>query len=432
MRNQVEANELQNDFAADGSRGRRIGRGGVGYEDDDDDDARSVSTLMNDEDSETRVRDRRRATRADGPRGFRDGDRSLSPSDPADDRGDGDGSPSPREREILDHSSELATRVETLSAEIAEAVQASRTLQSQHSEAMTAVKSLTDRIHMLESGMTSKVAEEVSKAEKRWEALRSTLEDGWKKERETWEAERERLRGVVRDWEEASRRANEEEEDWQLNDSFSEDEEVDEEEDDEADEPSAAGSPEAGKNWQASREIDVSGQAGPSSLSPSRATKPKRRRPSQRTSLAINALKRVAGAADDKTAEGDETPPSDSTTEVPTARLRAGSKLSKLASRKRDKGNSISRTGSNVTFKGEKESSESGRESGDTLRDSKESKEIARTKGQRKRKDQGIQVSLMSRLASGDVRLMFAKPLPIFTVAVVALVAGVLYYKHKE
>lgn len=148
---------------------------------DDDDDSRSTITVMADEGMDQR-RDRRRAE---------------------------------------DVNAELIAKIQSLSTEMIEALQLSRSLQSQHNEAMSTVKLLTERISVIESGMASRVAQE----ETRWNLWRSKFEEGWRQERETWEAERERLRGVVREWEEASRRAHEEEEDRELNETLSDDSE---------------------------------------------------------------------------------------------------------------------------------------------------------------------------------------------------------------
>lgn len=190
----------------------------------DDDDARSVRTVMEDEDSEERVRERR------------------------------------RQAAVEEENAKLAAQVQTLSAEVAEALRQSQTWQSQHSSAMDAVRLLTERVGALEVGIASRIAEEVAKTETRWQSWRANVEDGWKREKETWEKERERLRGVVRDWEEASRRAHEEEEERALNERLS----------------------------------GGSGSEGETEPPPPRR---RRRRPSSRTTLAVKALRNVADEA---------------------------------------------------------------------------------------------------------------------------------------
>lgn len=204
---------------ANQTRGRSLVR------DRDDDDARSVHTVMEDEEAEERVRERRRQAAS-----------------------------------IEEENAKLAAQVQSLSAEVAEAVRQSQTWQAQHSDAMDAVRLLTERVGALEVGIASRIAEEVSKTETRWQSWRATLEDGWKKEKESWDKERERLRSVVRDWEEASRRAHEEEEERELNDRLS----------------------------------SGSGSDGETEPPPPRR---RRRRPSSRTSLAVRALRNVADDA---------------------------------------------------------------------------------------------------------------------------------------
>lgn len=245
------------------------------------------------------------------------------------------------------HTNPLAT----LRSEVAGAVELSNSLSNQHNDAVAA---LTARIGALENGIASRVAEEVSKVEKRWETWRAKFEEGWRKDKESWEAERERLRGVVREWEEASRRAQEEEEERALNQSSGED------------------------------EVQV------------KPRRRRRRRPSSKALLAVRALNAVA--------EGTGT--------VTLAQPEAVASLDPLL----DGPRRPQSPGSTSTLS-EKESSESGRESGDTLQ---EATEVDRT-----RKKKPIQVGRASAKSANA-------QIPIFTVVVVAVVAGALYYKHKE
>lgn len=263
---------------------------------DDDDDARSVITLMDSEEAAERVRSRRNL--------------------------DVPGTPDPQ--------TELVNRIQSLSAEIAEAVQLSRALQTQHAEAMTAVRQLTLRVGALEAGMAAQVAEQVGKAEQRWESWRAKCEEGWKRERESWESERERLRGVVREWEEASRRGHEEEEDRELNESLSGDDE---------------------------QEDSLTDEDLPPGPTPVLRSKARRRRPSHRTTLAVRALKGVIDA------NGALTPKADvQTLDEPRA---ASTRL-----RVRELRNSSARRRSPRGDPNGKDSSESGRDSGDTLKES--------------------------------------------------------------
>jgi hypothetical protein len=223
-----------------------------------------------------------------------------------------------------------------MSAEIADVIQLTKSLQTQHGEALSAVQALTERLGALETGFTSRVAEEVSKTEQKWESWKTMFEDTHRKDRETWEAERERLRGVVREWEEASRRAHEEEEERELNEELSgEEEEV----------------ADIDSSWKTLDE-DTPTFA--------QTRKGRRRRPSHRASLAIDALKAVADG------QGSSTP-----TQLPRDSddaARHGLRARALKSRK---GN-LPRTGSASTIRDDKESSDSGKESGGTLRDEKE------------------------------------------------------------
>lgn len=70
---------------------------------------------------------------------------------------------------------------------------------------MFVIKLFIDRILLFEFGMFNKISEEVFKVEEKWESWRIKFEESWKQEREGWEKERERLKSVVREWEEVSR-----------------------------------------------------------------------------------------------------------------------------------------------------------------------------------------------------------------------------------
>ena len=337
MREQMEETKHEMDLFLAGNRGRQFGRIV-----DDDDDSRSVVTLMDNEDAEERMRDRRRSERENGSR-----ERPRTP-EPTMNGDDEHVDVSRSENAVVAQNAQLAERIESLTGEIAEAVQLSQNLQSQHSEAMTAVRLLTERVGVLENGMMSRVAE----TEQRWEVWRGKFEEGWRKERETWEIERERLRGVVREWEEASRRAHEEDEERELNERLSEDDFIDEEheeEDEATDDAEEREMMTLNSGWKEGEVLEV------------RPRKPRRRRPSHKTALAVRALKAVVmdstGAttpkADSQVLDGSPSPPD--RPRVPNRRLGKGK---------------LVRRGSASTFKGEKDSSESGKESGDTLKDS--------------------------------------------------------------
>ncbi|WVR04799.1 hypothetical protein IAU60_001811 [Kwoniella sp. DSM 27419] len=456
MREQMEESKREMDLLLAGHRGRQMGRK-ASYDDDDDDDnddARSVMTLMDSEDAEQRVRDRRRSERESGDaRRSRQPDRPRTPEqtgvdgaldgdDDDDSRGAGaiqsNGSGSSREAEIAQQNAELVTRIQTLTTEISEAVSLSKTLQSQHSDAMTAVKLLTDKVGALESGIASKIAEEMSKAEQKWDSWRVKFEEGWKKERESWDAERERLRGVVREWEEASRRAHEEEEDRELNESLSEDE-LDDEEDDEDDEDvhdlglGDGDRPNGVLSLQGWQE----GHDKLSSVSVSPSRKPRRRRPSQKTILAVRALQQVADG--ESGLAGSSTPKGLPSTMITDGSSIPGAGLGRIRSRSKRGGSGMpfkSRDGmarngmgpsssklSSVDDSKEKDSSESGRESVTTLKEGGgDDTDVGKGKsgtGKNRSKLEG---------QSGHT----IQPVPVFTVLVVLVAAGVYWNKFYK
>ncbi|WWD21686.1 hypothetical protein CI109_106172 [Kwoniella shandongensis] len=478
MREQMEESKREMDLLLAGHRGRTLGRRlADDDDDDDDDDSRSVMTLMDNEDSEQRVRDRRRAERErhpDRPRtpeptqlnGDRDDDEEETGSGGDRHLLNGNG-PTLTQKEVAEQNAELVARIQTLSSEISEAVQVSKTLQEQHEEAMSAVKLLTEKVGALETGMASKVAEEVTKVEQRWESWRVKFEEGWKRERETWEVERERLRGVVREWEEASRRAHEEEEERELNERLSGDdlegaegdsEENGEEDDDVEGHDEDEEGAEEGKSVLSLDGWEEGGPTHPTAaslnLSPTSSKRQRRRRPSHKAVLAVRALKGVVG--DDpstSTATGSSTPKGISSellassppvpdvalsTSATGARARNrfagnGKGRSKLAGTSGRKGKS-STTAPNGRGADdvERESSESGsgKESGDTLKEgegelvSSSASSSSRREGGKRKKDQ----KTGGLVGTNGV----VQPLPVFTVLVVAVVAGALYYRHKE
>jgi len=306
--------------------------------DEEDDDAKSVVTLMDNEDAEERVRQRRQAE--NGDESLRH-DESLSPKS----------------------ASDNDVRLQSMSAELAEAVQTSKTLQMQQLELLSTVRQLTQRIGVIEDGIAGKIAEEINKAEKRWDAWRAECESGWKRERESWEAERERLRGVVREWEEASRRGHEEVEERELNERLNENDYEDQDEDAEG-EPDEAELLVMGPGW---KDEAVSATSKPGSV-PSR--KIRRRRPSHRTALAVRALKSVADDAGTSTPKADAAilGAEDSPPDAVNARLR----FRNLRTGRNRGSNSrlgAARNESSGTLRIEN-SSESGRDSGDTLKES--------------------------------------------------------------
>lgn len=208
----------------------------------------------------------------------------------------------------------LSARLDALSTELEQALEFSRSLQSQHAEATSTVKVLEERVQSLEKDMARRVTEVSGAgkaAEDRWEAWKNRFEEGWRKEKEGWELERERLRGVVREWEEASRRAQEEEEERSMNKRISGDDTVDS---DDADEEEASdrsrGKRSGSRSWPETSAagdsdddegVDIprsarrnSHSASPSSLRHDTSRR-SRRESSSRLDPAIRALRATAG-----------------------------------------------------------------------------------------------------------------------------------------
>nr|XP_019008276.1 uncharacterized protein I206_06831 [Kwoniella pini CBS 10737]OCF47057.1 hypothetical protein I206_06831 [Kwoniella pini CBS 10737] len=443
-------------------RGRQLTRRNED-DDDDDDDARSVMTMMDNEEAEQRVRDRRRIER-DSPESRRDRDRTNGVDrprtpEPTNVNGDRDSDEdqlsasssssssypngintisSTRETEIIEQNAELVGKIATLSAEIQEAVTLSQTLQSQHSEAMSAVRLLTERVGVLENGIASKVAEEVEKAESKWESWKVKFEEGWRKERESWDSERERLRGVVREWEEASRRAHEEEEERELNESLSEDE-SEEEEDGNEDESNQILSLDGWKGGNDATSSNSSKLPGLNGNNPG-SRKSRRRKSSQKAILAVQALKDLSdpissSSSNDKDNNNGSSTPKSSTTHIlpsvngnsSSSGLNNGGGSIRIKNRKRGqskRSHNLARSGLSRTIQlDEKEkehsnSSESGRESVSTLKDSDET-DVAKTSN--------------GKTKSKEIEGQVIRPVPVFTVLVVLVAAGVYWHKfHKD
>jgi hypothetical protein len=257
---------------------------------------------------------------------------------------------------------------------------------------LSAVETLAARIGNLEAGFASRVAEEVGKTEQKWEQWRVKYEETQKTDRESWEAERERLRSVVREWEEASRRAHEEVEDRELNEQLSGEEQE--------------GLVEMDSDWK--------GLEDPSAPASS-SRKNRRRRPSHRAALAINALKSVADG------QGTATPKQAGQGIELSGVRREGFRSRTPKTSKND----LTRSVSASTLKAEQESSESGRESGDTVQGGDERSRLSRPKLS--------QVSPLPHRGFAVAYLCFtSQPIPIFTVLVVAVVAGAYFYKTRD
>ncbi|KAL7419123.1 hypothetical protein Q5752_005959 [Cryptotrichosporon argae] len=395
LREQMEQNKREMEVLLATSRAR------AGDDDDeaedDDDDAASVITVTADDSGK-----RRKKRDENG-----DVSRPATPESGANGHADDDG------------TVELNHRIARLSAEITEALALSRTLQAQHAEAISTVKLLTDRIGALEDSIGERVSAAVGKAEERWESWRARFEDGWQRERESWDAERERLRGVVREWEEAARRAAEEDEEREMNDQLSEDEMVDGDDGDDvgADDIEQSELLAVGPAWDGDAHDDrPAAVMAELELSPSRLKR--RRRPSAKAALAMRALRATAdpGASTPKAALAAldaDTEPEGAGDRPDEPRARDGDGRPD-APPKRPGARTRSLLRPRAGAKGEKDSSESGRESADTLQGDKEKDRRPASKPTRRRRQPVVQ------------------PIPVAAVLVVAIAAGAWYYRHRD
>jgi hypothetical protein len=184
-------------------------------DDDDDDDARSVSSADTVSPSSSSIRPNgvigglSRAINGATSR-TRSVDASTSSKEEDDKLA--------RERQLLqDQNVQLSTRLETLSAELDEATKLGQLLRSQHAEASSTIRQLEERVHGLEKAVEGRVAEVEGKVlqevEVRWTGWKEAFEEGWKKERKSWEDERDKLRAVVKEWEERRRASSSSEDD---------------------------------------------------------------------------------------------------------------------------------------------------------------------------------------------------------------------------
>ncbi|KAJ1022324.1 hypothetical protein NDA13_005235 [Ustilago tritici] len=124
-----------------------------------------------------------------------------------------------RDVELRAQNEALSARLEQLASQLEQALALSRGLQAQHAQVNDTVKTLEERVHTLEKQVEQKAAtappEEATAAllkgiEGRWTEFRSDFEESWRKEREGMQTEREELCQVVRVWDEANRRMEDE------------------------------------------------------------------------------------------------------------------------------------------------------------------------------------------------------------------------------
>lgn len=123
------------------------------------------------------------------------------------------------ERQLQEQNSKLAARLDALSSELDEATKLGQSLRSQHAEASSTIRALEARIQGLEKAVEGRVAEVEGKvlaeAESRWKGWRDAFEESWKRERESWDVEREKLQSAVREWEESKRGDSSDGSDWE-------------------------------------------------------------------------------------------------------------------------------------------------------------------------------------------------------------------------
>ena len=125
---------------------------------------------------------------------------------------------------LQEQNERLSNRLEKLSSELDEAIKLGQALRTQHAEATETIRTLESRITGLEKAVEVNVAEAEGRirveSEERWHGWRESFEASAKKDRLDWEAEREKLMQVVREWEagrDSSSSGNESEEserDW--------------------------------------------------------------------------------------------------------------------------------------------------------------------------------------------------------------------------
>lgn len=128
-----------------------------------------------------------------------------------------------RDLELRAQNEALSARLEQLATQLEQALALSRGLQDQHAQVTDTVKTLEQRVHILEKEVEQNAAappstlasqqstaELLNGIEGRWTEFRTEFEESWRKERKGLQTERDELRQVVRAWDEANRRMEEE------------------------------------------------------------------------------------------------------------------------------------------------------------------------------------------------------------------------------
>ena len=188
---------------------------------------------------------------------------------------------------LQEQNAKLAARLEALSAELDEATKLGQTLRSQHAEASLTIRALEARIQGLEKAVEGASDDA---AEARWRGWRDAFEESWNKERASWDVEREKLRGAVREWEERKRVEAEEEREWERSD--------DQESDDDA-LPSAGQSLEGGDHEEQNEGADKANTSTKGVKTKRPRSRRRRRSTATRVSTLAGADQTIANIASD-------------------------------------------------------------------------------------------------------------------------------------
>lgn len=112
------------------------------------------------------------------------------------------------EAQLQAQNKALSVRLEALESQLEEALSFGKTLQSQHVLATETVKALEEKVQFLEQEVQrnlESVQGKITEAlEGRFSQWKEQIEEGWKREKQDWEEERERLRRVVEAWDQAN------------------------------------------------------------------------------------------------------------------------------------------------------------------------------------------------------------------------------------
>lgn len=235
-------------------------------EEEDDEDARSIASIDTIVDEQTLAR-KKKQTNGDVASPL---ESDETTSEPASAPSTVSSDELARERLVLqEQNAALTARLDALSAELDEAIQLGRSLQTQHSEAFSTIKVLEEKIASLETAVEEKVEQAQGKVmrecEERWKGWKEVFEEGWRREKEGWREEREKLWQVVKDWEERKKNV-------EVDESGDVENEGSDEEDDDDDEGDS-GSPSTSQSA-----VNPSSSSSPRSPSPKKRATRRRKR----------------------------------------------------------------------------------------------------------------------------------------------------------